>query len=72
MSDEDAQVPITDDGLRRWLQVISSACPTRDFLNYPFVVVHCDSLSSSPPSRIEIRVQGVLEKGALSSGVLVR
>lgn len=55
----------------QWLQVISDGCDDRDFLNYPFRVIHSRSLSSQSPPLVKIRIQGVLEIGAIINGVYV-
>lgn len=66
-----AFVPMTDAEIFQWLRLVSNVCLDRGFLNYPFRVVYSDSLPSQFPSRVEIRVQGILESGALLSSVFV-
>ncbi|EIM87306.1 uncharacterized protein STEHIDRAFT_156287 [Stereum hirsutum FP-91666 SS1] len=71
LSSHRSYVPIYKTELLHWLRVISASCNTREILNYPFNVVYGYSLNLPSPRRVEIRVQGVLELGAMATKVRV-
>lgn len=72
MLNDNDYVPDTIEGLRQWLQVVSSACSDQRLLNYQFEVIYRRPLAPSSLSRVEIRIQGVLRRGALAYGVVVQ